>query len=38
MPFGLDIKSIIVGGLFVWFVVPWIMSMLNRPKSAPAAA
>jgi hypothetical protein len=37
MPFGLDIKSLLVGALFVWFVLPWIMSMLNRPK-APAAA
>lgn len=33
MPFGLDLKSIIVGALLVWFVVPWVMALLNRPKS-----
>lgn len=38
MPFGLDIKSLVVGMLLVWFVVPWVMSMLNRNKTAPTAA
>lgn len=37
MPFGLDIKSLIVGALLVWFVLPWIMGMLNRPKTQKAA-
>lgn len=36
MPFGLDLKSLIVGALLVWFVLPWIMSFINRPKSTAA--
>jgi hypothetical protein len=38
MPFGLDLKSMIVGALIVWFVVPWVMGMLNRPSKASVAA
>lgn len=38
MPFGLDLKSLIVGALIVWFVVPWVMSMLNRPKNVATTA
>lgn len=38
MPFGLDLKSMIVGALVVWFVVPWVMSLLNRPSKASVAA
>jgi hypothetical protein len=38
LPFGMDLKSIIVGALFVWFVLPWIMGMLNRPSTSKAAA
>jgi hypothetical protein len=34
MPFGLDLKSIIVGALLVWFVVPWVMSLVNRPSTS----
>jgi len=37
MPFNLDLKSIIVGALLVWFVLPWVMGMINRPKNAAAA-
>jgi len=37
MPFGLDLKSIIVGMLLVWFVVPWVTGMLNKPKTAAPA-
>jgi len=37
MPFGLDLKSLIVGALLVWFVLPWVMGMLSR-KSSPATA
>jgi len=37
MPFNLDLKSLIVGALLVWFVLPWVMGMLSR-KSSPAAA
>lgn len=36
MPFGLDLKSIIVGALFVWFVLPWIMGMLGKARSKDA--
>jgi hypothetical protein len=32
MPFGLDLKSVIVGALFVWLVLPFIMGMLNRNR------
>lgn len=34
MPFGLDLKSIIVGILIAMFVIPWVTGMLNRPKAA----
>lgn len=36
MPFGLDLKSIIVGIILVMFVFPWVTGMLNR-KGSPAA-
>lgn len=32
MPFGLDLKSVIVGMLLAYFLVPWVMGMLQRPK------
>lgn len=38
MPFGLDFKSMIVGALFVYFVLPMLMGLLNKGKSAPQAA
>lgn len=34
LPFGLDLKSLIVGALFVWFVMPWIMGMVGRARRA----
>lgn len=34
LPFGLDLKSIIVGMLIVWFVVPYVMAFMNRGKSS----
>ncbi len=37
MPFGLDLKSLIVGALLVWFVLPWVTGMLAS-KKAPKAA
>lgn len=37
MPFGLDLKSLIVGALLVWFVLPWLMSLINRPKNTATA-
>lgn len=36
MPFGLDLKSLVVGALFVYFLLPWIMGMLNKPKASKA--
>lgn len=33
MPFGLDLKSVIVGALFVWFVLPWLMGLMGRVSS-----
>lgn len=38
LPFGLDLKSLIVGALFVWFVLPWLMGMFNRPSQSKTAA
>lgn len=38
MPFGLDIKSIIVGILLYAFVFPSIMGLLNRPSAQSKAA
>lgn len=33
MPFGLDIKSLVIGGLFVWFVVPFVLGHLGKSKA-----
>lgn len=38
MPFGLDLKSIIVGALLIWFVLPWVMRMFNKPTTSQASA
>jgi antibiotic biosynthesis monooxygenase (ABM) superfamily enzyme len=38
VPFGLDIKSLIVGILLAWFVVPYITALINRPGAQRAAA
>lgn len=38
LPFGLELKSIIVGALLVWFVLPWVMSLVNRPTTSKQAA
>jgi hypothetical protein len=38
MPFGLDIKSVVLGIILALFVWPWIQSLLNRNSSAQAAA
>lgn len=37
MPFGLDLKSVILGVLLAYFVVPWVMSLINRPSAQRAA-
>lgn len=36
MPFGLDVKSLLVGIAFALWIFPWIMGMFSRGKSAPA--
>lgn len=38
LPFGLDLKSIVVGILLAMFVIPWVMSLFNRPTASKAAA
>lgn len=37
MPFGLDLKSVIVGALLVYFVLPFVLGLINRPGSARQA-
>lgn len=34
MPFGLDLKSIIVGILLAYFVIPWITALFSRNSAA----
>ncbi len=38
MPFGLDFKSLIVGALIAYFLVPWILGMASSRKSGSKAA
>lgn len=38
MPFGLDIKSLIVGILLALFVWPWVMGMIGRNRAPKAAS
>lgn len=33
MPFGLDLKSVIVGVVFALFVWPWLTGMFGRKAS-----
>ena len=37
MPFGLQLKSLIIGILIAYFVIPWIQGMLAPRQPAPAA-
>jgi antibiotic biosynthesis monooxygenase (ABM) superfamily enzyme len=34
--FGLDIKSLIVGVLLAWFVIPWIQRMIASRSAGKA--
>lgn len=34
MPFGLDLKSLVLGVLLAWFVIPWIQSKFYASRSA----
>ncbi len=36
MPFGLDLKSMIVAIIIVLFVFPWVSGMLNNRKAVAA--
>jgi antibiotic biosynthesis monooxygenase (ABM) superfamily enzyme len=38
MPFGLDLKSLIVGILVAYFVIPFLTQLINRPNASRAAA
>lgn len=38
MPFGLDLKSMVVGALIAYFAVPWVLGMLSARKSHSQAA
>lgn len=38
MPFGLDLKSLILGMLIAWFVIPYATALLARPRAQRAAA
>lgn len=35
--FGLDLKSVIVGMLLAWFVLPMVMGVFNRPSAQAKA-
>jgi hypothetical protein len=37
LPFGLDLKSVIVGVVVAYFVVPWVMGFISARKSAGTA-
>jgi hypothetical protein len=34
LPFGLDLKSIIVGALLAYFVVPRVLAIFNAPRTS----
>lgn len=36
LPFGLDFKTIVVTVLFILFVLPWLMGLLNRRNGQQA--
>lgn len=38
MPFGLDLKSLIVGILLAYFVIPWIQSLVMRTRQPAVTA
>lgn len=37
MPFGLDLKSLVVGMLLAYLVIPWVMGLIQRPKKSANA-
>lgn len=38
LPFGLDLKSLVVGVLVAYFLIPWLMGMFSRAKATSAPA
>jgi hypothetical protein len=38
MPFGLDLKSVVIGMALAYFVLPFILGLINRPTAPRAAA
>lgn len=38
LPFGLDFVSLLVGVAFALWVLPWVLGMFSRAKTAPAPA
>jgi hypothetical protein len=38
MPFGLDVKSIIVGALLVWFGLPFFMQLIGKVSNKQQSA
>lgn len=37
LPFGLDFKSLVVGLLLAYFVIPWVMSFVGGIRSGGKA-
>lgn len=37
LPFGLDLKTVVVTVLFLTFVLPWLMGLLSRRNGKTAA-
>lgn len=38
LPFGLDLWSVIVGMLLVWFVLPFVLKFFNKPSQSKTTA
>lgn len=38
MPFNLDLKSLVIGAVLAMYVIPYLMGMVNRPRSTAAPA
>lgn len=38
MPFGLDLKSIVVGIILAWFLLPWLTSFISNLTGKGAKA
>lgn len=38
LPFGLDVKSLVVGIVFALWVLPWVLGMFSRGKTKTATA